>query len=124
VLFKLVAFSLTAGAAIFAQEQQLQPIDTSKLSIRAQGVIANAFKADDYPYLARQRGEEGRVSFKFRTGIDGNITYCEITESSGSDILDAVTCPILKARGHLTPARDLPGNPAPDLLTGSIVWKR
>ena len=45
-------------------------------------------KAKRYPRVARKMGTEGRATVRFRIKTDGKVEGVELTESSGSEILD------------------------------------
>jgi protein TonB len=78
---------------------------------------------DDYPASARARGEQGWVAFALQVGADGRVHGCAITGSSGSAVLDATTCSLLRRRARFTPARDSNGQPAPWAARGEVEWR-
>ncbi len=77
---------------------------------------------DDYPSSARQRAEEGTVTFDLAVGPYGRVTHCTIVRSSGSSALDNASCRIMRSRARFTPARDLHGNPVDDLGRAALRW--
>ena len=77
----------------------------------------------DYPVEARQRREQGTVSFRLTIGPDGRPTECVVTQSSGSAILDETTCRLMRERPRFTPARDRNGNPVSDTVEARIRWR-
>jgi TonB family protein len=77
---------------------------------------------DDYPASARQRAEEGTVTFDLAVGPYGRVTHCTIVQSSGSGALDNASCRILRSRARFAPARDRHGNPVDDLGRGTLRW--
>ena len=77
----------------------------------------------DYPAAARQNGEQGIVRLSLDVGVDGRVTRCAITRSSGSRSLDVTTCRIVRSRARFTPARDGAGNPVPDRVESAIEWQ-
>jgi periplasmic protein TonB len=76
----------------------------------------------DYPASALRAGEDGVVSFVLDVGVNGRVTGCRITASSGSSALDSATCGLMVRRARFTPARDTHGNPAPDSYASSLAW--
>jgi TonB family protein len=77
---------------------------------------------DDYPAEAVRRNEQGTVAFRLDIGVDGRVSGCSIHESSGSAILDASTCRILRARARFRPALDAQGRPTPDQFVSTLRW--
>jgi protein TonB len=63
----------------------------------------------DYPSRALREQIGGTTSFRLTVGIDGSVSDCEITVSSGHTILDQATCYFARTRARFTPARDRNG---------------
>ncbi|RMD63666.1 MAG: energy transducer TonB [Alphaproteobacteria bacterium] len=57
-----------------------------------------------YPYLARRRGQEGRVVLRVVVGADGRVHAIRVHRSSGYRLLDEAALDAVK-RWHFTPAR-------------------
>ena len=81
------------------------------------------FSIDDYPYAALGSGARGVVAFRLTVGPDGRVLACAITQSSGSAVLDATTCSILRRRAHYMPAMDINGNPVAGTVDDQVEWK-
>jgi TonB family protein len=79
--------------------------------------------ADDYPAVAFANNEQGQVRFKLSVGLDGAVTNCTITETSGSPSLDAATCQLMIRRARFVPARKSDGSPVADTYESSLTWK-
>ena len=77
---------------------------------------------DDYPASARQRAEEGTVTFDLAVGPYGRVTSCTIVQSSGSGALDNASCRIMRSRARFAPARDVHGNPVDDWGRAALRW--
>jgi protein TonB len=77
----------------------------------------------DYPAAALQARQSGTVRFSLDVGPDGRVTGCTITRSSGSSLLDASTCRLIRARARFSPAIDSNGNPAPSRIDQQFTWK-
>jgi TonB family protein len=77
----------------------------------------------DYPPAAMQAGQQGKVSILFRILPTGRVDRCETTSSSGSDLLDAMTCALVTARARYTPARDTRGQPTEGASRMLYSWR-
>ena len=85
-----------------------------------QGLIST----DDYPSSATRDEEQGTVRVRLDVGVNGRVSNCTVTSSSGSSALDSTTCRLLKLRARFTPARDSNGNPTADSITAPpIRWQ-
>jgi TonB family protein len=111
----LVALACAAASVPAAAQLPGQPQNNRNL--------ATLFSDGDYPAEALRNGEQGIVSFELAVGVDGQVTGCTITNSSGSSLLDSTTCSILVRRARFKPATDASGKPLPDTFTGKIVWR-
>jgi TonB family protein len=80
------------------------------------------FRSTDYPGDALQQNRQGDVRFALDIGVNGRVTDCRITVSSGTPSLDSATCRIIRSRARFTPARDAAGNPVPDTIASHIGW--
>jgi len=67
----------------------------------------------DYPRAERKAGVEGSVTVRIAIGIDGRVTGCAVTRSSGNGDLDATTCRVIAKRYRYRPATDAAGRPVP-----------
>jgi periplasmic protein TonB len=77
---------------------------------------------DDYPASALAAKQEGKVGFTLDVGPDGRVHGCTITRSSGSSVLDSVTCSIMRRRGRFTPAVDSNGQPVAGRVRYEVEW--
>ena len=89
---------------------------------RATADLQSLFGADDYPFMARERKEQGSVTVRLTIGVMGRVRACDITSSSGSRTLDNASCQILQSRALFTPAHDSSGNPTDDTVNQEIRW--
>ena len=87
--------------------------------MRAEALIS----ISDYPASASRMGAEGRVTFILDVGADGRVHGCSITRSSGSAVLDATTCRLMRSRARFTPAVDSNGQPAAGRFSDEVEWK-
>src|SRR5262249_51938473 len=72
---------------------------------RARANLNTYFSMDDYPAAAVRNHHEGTTGFRLRVGTDGRVADCQVSQPSGSALLDAATCRILRARARYNPAR-------------------
>ncbi|HEY7811285.1 MAG TPA: TonB family protein [Allosphingosinicella sp.] len=85
--------------------------------------LASLVSSDDYPSSALRSEEQGTTGFRLEIGVNGRVTECVVTSSSGSSALDSATCRIMKSRARFTPAVDRDGNPIPDSVQSRITWR-
>jgi TonB family protein len=78
---------------------------------------------DDYPAAALRAGEQGTIAFRLDVDVDGRVTGCTVTASSGSAILDAATCRGMSLHGAFEPARDDDGHPTKGFYSGRVAWR-
>lgn len=74
----------------------------STASVSANAIVAlnELFTTDDYPADALRRGEQGTVSARITIDASGAVIDCTIAKSSGSELLDATTCAVIRSRAH------------------------
>lgn len=76
----------------------------------------------DYPSASLRRGEQGTARFEVAVGLDGKVTDCRVTSSSGAADLDAATCKYVAKRARFEPATDASGARVGGTYSGSIHW--
>lgn len=81
------------------------------------------FPPESYPPEARIASQEGRTEFSLDIDAAGRITGCNITGSSGSDLLDSTTCSQLILNGRFKPARDRSGKAMPGKWNSAMRWQ-
>jgi len=79
-------------------------------------------KDSDYPREAAETGIRGRVSVRYVVGIDGRVTRCRVTGSSGSRELDALTCRLIEQRFRYDPSLDAAGRPVESTIVEDHEW--
>ena len=77
----------------------------------------------NYPAEALARNEQGRTYYRVETGVNGRVTLCEITRTSGSHSLDEATCRILRDNVAYDPARDARGRRVRGEDHGYVTWR-
>jgi protein TonB len=85
--------------------------------------IAGEITPRDYPRHLGQAGIGGRVGILFTVGVNGRVTRCTVTRSSGVPELDALTCRLIQQRFVFRPATDRYGRPVPDEVEGEHIWE-
>lgn len=76
----------------------------------------------DYPAEALIDGVQGTVSFRLAIGVDGSVSACETTVSSGSELLDTTACNLITLRARFTPATDARGRPIKGTYANRVRW--
>jgi protein TonB len=76
----------------------------------------------DYPVSAIRKLAQGTVGYRLEIAPDGRVAVCQVTASSGHQVLDATTCRIFRARARFAPARNAADCPVGDVATGRIHW--
>jgi protein TonB len=77
----------------------------------------------DYRSSWINRGYSGRAGFVLQVDIQGRVSNCTITLSTGHAALDEATCSLLERRGQFTPARDSSGRAVPGTYSSSVNWR-
>ena len=84
--------------------------------------LSGSLRGLDYPSRARRSGAGGSVTVRYWVEIDGSVTGCTITKSSGNAELDQATCGLIERRFRYEPARDAQGRLVRDVSGGTHVW--
>jgi len=85
--------------------------------------LSGEIDPDDYPSSAVRSRSVGTVGLRFVVAPDGRISDCAVTRSSGSPVLDATTCRLIKRRFRYRPARDGTGRPIAEEIRGEHDWE-
>lgn len=99
-----------------------KPLFTAKAP-KARGSQANWVRQEDYPTRAITSGLEGLTKVRLTVGINGRVTDCAVTTTSGHDILDAASCEYLTKRARFDPATDTSGAKTDGVFTTSVRWQ-
>jgi TonB family protein len=111
----LLALSMFAGPyEASAKESVVEPVPI--------GSPADWVRPEDYPRDAARLGMEGRTAFRLTVDAKGKPVRCDITESSGFDILDTATCERLMANARFAALRGKRGAPKEDAFVSAVVW--
>jgi periplasmic protein TonB len=85
--------------------------------------IDGAIREQDYPREAERLHQSGRVHIRFTVGVNGRVSDCRVTRSSGSPSLDEATCRLILKRFRYEPSRDAAGRAFADVVTGVHHWR-
>ncbi len=77
----------------------------------------------DYPSNALRREEQGISRFRVVVSSDGRAIECEITASSGSQLLDAKTCELVTRRAKFEPATNDAGERIVGTYSNAVRWQ-
>lgn len=75
-----------------------------------------------YPREYGEAGIAGTVGVRYLVGVDGRVSDCRVTRSSGHGELDALTCRSLEQRFRFAPSRDGRGRPVPAYLVENHTY--
>lgn len=84
---------------------------------------ASWISADDYPAASLDAGETGKVTVRWRIGVDGDISNCGVVKSSSFPRLDHAACDAIVRNGAYRPARDAAGWPVAVTRERRVVWQ-
>lgn len=76
-----------------------------------------------YPPEAVRHHWQGVSHYALTIEADGRISDCQITRSSGHQVLDDETCSLLLERARFLPAHDADGKPVRSVKEGQIGWR-
>lgn len=76
---------------------------------------------NDYPSRALREEREGTTGFRVTVGVDGKVTDCQITSSSGHSDLDQAACDNIRRRARFNPAVEN-GHPVVGSYANRVRW--
>ena len=85
--------------------------------------IGGRIRDSDLPDWVVESGTGGRVGVRYIVGINGRVSDCEVTRSSGSGPLDALTCRLITQRFRYRPSRDARGRPVAAAIVENHDWE-
>lgn len=111
------------GPPVTPAEPPTPPANLSR-ALQPRGDQGGWFPQDSYPAAARRAGAEGRVSVSVDVGVNGRVTACRVTSSSGNEDLDTATCRLATRNGRFEPARDAAGEVIPSTTAlRNVRWR-
>jgi protein TonB len=84
--------------------------------------IAGEILPRDYPRHLGDAGLGGTVGGVFTVEVNGRVSNCRVTHSSGVPELDALTCRLMEKRFRFRPATDRFGRPVRDQIEWDHEW--
>ncbi len=91
--------------------------------VAAAGDVGAWVTTDDYPAIALRQELVGVSALRLAISAKGKVTKCEITSSSGSDVLDTTACAKITERAQFTPALDSKGRAIESTFYKSVRWQ-
>lgn len=135
-------YLLTVTGAIANQETEIEaerpstPVayraplaEAERIALRKQGFaepIGNPGEwvaTDDYPESALSAERTGITGFRVQVDTAGQVSNCEIAESSGHNDLDSATCALVSERARFKPALDQGGKAVSGTYTNRVRWQ-
>lgn len=84
--------------------------------------LRGRIRDSDYPEEAARAGAGGVVSVRYAVEVDGRVSGCRITRSSGNAALDAITCRLITERFRYRPSLDGRGQPVRSMVVVDHEW--
>jgi periplasmic protein TonB len=85
-------------------------------------LISGDITRRDYPKHLGNAGIGGTVSVSFTVQVNGRVTGCRVTRSSGVPELDALTCVLISQRFRFRPATDRYGRAVSETIDWDQDW--
>lgn len=85
--------------------------------------LGRYFSSTDYPSQAQREHTSGEVGVRMMIDETGKMQNCTTLHTSGSAILDAMTCVVLNERAKFHPAVDVDGKPVKSVLDQRVHWQ-
>jgi TonB family protein len=98
------------------------PREAGPRTAMPRGSPGNWASTNDYPTVALRHELEGTTSFRLIVNHHGRVTHCEITQSSGWQVLDDETCRTVIRRARFSPALDAKGNAVEGSYSQRVRW--
>jgi protein TonB len=84
--------------------------------------IKGKLRWSDLPRDLRQSHRGGELELVYRVNVDGTVSDCRITTSSGVPSLDAQTCRLITERFRFRPSRNANGRAVPGYIIERHGW--
>lgn len=85
-------------------------------------LISGRIRDSDFPRSLAEAGVGGTVGVRYVVEVNGRVTRCAVTRSSGNMELDAITCRLIEQRFRYRPSRDDYGDPVPSVIVENHSW--
>jgi protein TonB len=84
--------------------------------------ISGRLKFSDLPENWDGIGNGRPVEVRYTVDVNGRVRDCRIDRSSGSRLIDVLTCRLIEQRFRYRPSRDARGRPVPSTIVESHSW--
>jgi periplasmic protein TonB len=84
--------------------------------------IRGRLYTSDYPVELQETGVSGTVHVRYIVEVNGRVTNCTVTQSSGNALLDRTTCRLIEERFRYTPTKDTSGRPIRSNIVENHSW--
>ncbi len=84
--------------------------------------LRGRLRDSDFPDAASEAGASGTVSVRYAVEVNGRVSGCRITRSSGNALLDATTCRLITERFRYRPSLDARGRPVRSTVVVDHEW--
>jgi periplasmic protein TonB len=85
-------------------------------------LLKGRLKFGDLPAALRAASVDGAVGVRYHVEVDGHVSDCGVTRSSGHADLDAATCQLIEQRFRYAPSRDEDGHPVRSTIVETHDW--
>ncbi len=85
--------------------------------------IKGKLSFSDMPSALRVEGVERTVAVRYTVNVDGRVSGCSVTETSGSPELDTTACRLIEQRFRFVPAKDGDGAPTRSVVEEEHSWR-
>lgn len=84
--------------------------------------LRGRIRDSDYPRAAWETGLQGALVTRYDVSANGRVTACAVLQSSGSPLLDTLTCRLVMERYRYRPARAADGRRTTDIIEEDHRW--
>lgn len=102
-------------------EPRVTPMFTPRKARPTNGPLG-WISTDDYPARALRSEAEGIAAYRLIVGTNGRVSACEVTRSTGKELLDEATCKFIVRRARFEAATDEAGAKVVGNYTGTVKW--
>lgn len=97
-------------------------LSDDELTSRPVTLIEQVDHSLEYPSSAMRQGIQGSVRYRLLVSGAGEVSSCEVLESSGSEILDRATCRHMERYARFSPATNEFGEAVQAVFEGTMTW--
>jgi len=86
-------------------------------------LVSNTLRYKNLPRALWDVKAAGMVTYRATLGVNGRLSDCRVTRSSGNAALDAATCALALRHAHFSPARNENGRKVADTALFEQEWR-